>query len=295
MSMLCILVVRQILINFTHTIDLLRKNRVNAVTKLRNEIYVLHNHDIYVFEGQDPFCLQKKLDISYSKRPYDLQSCEKENCIFVSDSRINCIFRVTRETGEEKPLKLVDHDPRNLSVSSDGQVLVINRSQPTCLTIFRPGAKHFRSIELPRDVGYPVIHAVETSTGNFIILSRLEKIEEKKLSVGTDRIKNGICEVTGDGQTVIRRLIPSSEMLMLNSNSYLALDDDDRVFVADNGNGRVILLDFDLTWNRILCPVKEETKETKMLCPNTLYFDKDKKQLIVGGVFGVNVYTLSRT
>src|SRR6218665_1136758 len=125
MSMLCILVVRPLLINFTHTIDLLRKNRVNAVTKLRNEIYVLHNRDIYVFEDQDPFCLQKKLDISYIELPYDLQSCEKENCIFVSDSKDNCIFRVTRETGEENPLKLVDHDPRNLSVTSDGQLLVI--------------------------------------------------------------------------------------------------------------------------------------------------------------------------
>ena len=76
-----------------------------------------------------------------------------------------------------------------------------------------------------------------------------------------------ISELTRDGQMVIRRFIPSNETQKLNDPRYLSLDSDDRVFVADTGNDRVILLDSDLKWNRILCPTKEEEEETKIRMP----------------------------
>ncbi len=113
--------------------------------------------------------------------------------------------------------------------------------------------------------------------------------------------------MTSDGQTVIRRFVPSNETQQLNYPQYLSIDSDDQVFVADTGNDRVILLDSDLKWKCILCPTKDE-EERKIRFPWRLCYDEEKKQLIVGGAggiaftkvaandedFGVNVYNLSR-
>jgi len=103
----------------------------------------------------------------------------------------------------------------------------------------------------------------------------------------------GICELTRDGQMVICRFNPSNETQELNEPQHISLGSDDRVFLADFGSGRVILLDCDLKWNRILCPT-EEKEETRIQHPFRLCYDEGKKQLIVGGEGVVNVYTLSR-
>ena len=115
----------------------------------------------------------------------------------------------------------------------------------------------------------------------------MEEEKGESGSSGRKRVmKWGISELTRDGQMVIRRFIPSNETQQLNDPHYLSLDSDDQVFVADNENDRVILLDSDLKWNRILCPTKEETEETKIRRPWRLCYDEEKKQLIVGGFRG---------
>src|SRR6218665_4002255 len=105
-----------------------------------------------------------------------------------------------------------------------------------------------------------------------------------------------ISELTRDGQMVIRRFIPSDETQQLNYCQYLLIDSDDRVFVADEGNRRVILLDSDLKWNQILCPTKKDEKEQNIRCPYNLFYDEEMKRLIDGEYFKghINVYTLSR-
>jgi len=105
---------------------------------------------------------------------------------------------------------------------------------------------------------------------------------------------NDVSELTRDGQMVIRRFIPSNEIHKLIYPAYLALDSDDQVFVADSGKDRVVLLDSDLKWNRILCPTKEEegiNTHFQRIC-----YDDEKKQLIGTADYhlGVSVYTLSR-
>jgi len=123
-------------------------------------------------------------------------------------------------------------------------------------------------------------------------------LKEKKKKDGKARVmKLVISELTRDGQMVIRRLIPLGETQQLNySGNYLSLDSDDRVFVADRGNGRVILLDSDLNWKQSLCPTKDEKEETRIQEPWRLCYDEEMKQLIVGGFLGkiLNVYTLNK-
>ena len=131
-----------------------------------------------------------------------------------------------------------------------------------------------------------------------------ERVEEKRERERVKREKRiktkrtyAVSELTRDGQMIIRRFISLNETQQLNEPRYLSLDSDDQVFVAEYSNEGVILLDSDLKWNRILCPTKEETEETKIRYVYSVFYDEEKKQLIVGGDHGgqgVNVYTLSR-
>lgn len=84
-----------------------------------------------------------------------------------------------------------------------------------------------------------------------------KKVEERKSSRKKTVNQWCISELTPDGQTVVRRFIPSNESQKFEHGDYLCLDSDDRVFAADMDKERVILLDSDLKWNRIMCPTEE--------------------------------------
>ena len=216
-----------------------------------------------------------------------------ENVLYVSDLTGKCLWKITIETDDQHQNVIkwltLDYQPFTLSMSGGGQVLV-NSHTGSILRIYGSNAELRQSIQLPRDVEKP-IHAVETSVGNFIILHWW--MDEKAAESG----RNGewlrvISELSRDGQIVVRRFIPSNEALI--SPRYFSLDSDDRVFAADTDNGRLILLDFDLRWNRDICPANEVNKSQIML-PCRLYYDEDMKQLIISGSFenGANVYTFS--
>src|SRR6218665_2576260 len=128
-----ILVVRGITINFTQRIDMQLSRRARGITKLRNEIYVLCPLDrlIRLYEDRYPFRLKKDMEIEETKFPFHIVSSEKENCLYVSDIREKCVWKITRETDDQhKIIKWLttDYKPWTLSVSSDNELLMINDS-----------------------------------------------------------------------------------------------------------------------------------------------------------------------
>jgi len=292
------------------------------LTKLRGEIYVLcrsrsSHHAIRVFKDRSPFHFQVEIAIKEIKYPWDVESSEKDNCLYICE--VNCVWKITRETGDQHKIMkwlTTDYEPSTLSMSIDGQLLMV-RHTPPCLMIYGSDAELVHSIPLAQDIKYPH-HAVETSIGNFIIIhneeqevmeddlalmeggmqkERLDGKEGKRGSSGLRMLtKLVVSELTRDGQMVIRRYNPSDKTQQMYYSRYISLDSDDRVFVADHGNHRVILLDSDLKWNRILCPTEEEKEETMIREPGRLCYDEEMKQLIVGRILGkeVNVYTLRR-
>jgi len=290
-----------IFVNFSSLIDMGKDEVVRGVTKLQSEIYVLcislSTHVIRVFEDRKPFRLKRIIEIKEIKYPRDIGSSENENCLYVCDQREQCIWKITRERDDQHNIfkwLVIYFQPMALSVSNDGHLCLINAS---ILWIYGSEAELLRSIQLPRDVKNPT-HAVETSTGNFIIIHEWKKGKEHSTSSGRESEKKWVVsEVSKDGGMVIRRFIPSNEIQKLNDPQYLSLDSDDRVFVADYWNERVILLDSDLKWNRIICPTNELV-ENRIPSAFRLFYDKEQRQLIVGGYLylgkQLNVYTLSR-
>lgn len=314
-----ILVVCQMSINFNGRITIRGTVQVLSVTKLRHDIFVVGHSQyadynyrdhcgIHVFEDQNPFRFQKEIVDKEIKTLWDIVSSEKEDCLYSCDNTAKCIWKITKEAdGQYKLIKSLttDYQTDTMSVSSDGRLLMIKHPSST-LMIYGSDAELIQAIQLPRDFKTPS-HAVETSTGNFIISHRWEEgdyeetTDEREQFVGKDIGSSGrrmyaVSELSRDGQTVIRRFIPSNEAQQLNRPEYLSLDSEDRVFVADLGNDRVVLLDSDLKWDRIIYSSAEESEEMRIPQPGRLCYDKDMKQLIVAEYFGskVNVYNLSR-
>src|SRR6218665_1752538 len=290
--------------------------------------------ELSVFEDRIPFRLKMKMKMNQFNHADDMLACEKENCLYVLHCNGQCVWKMAIETEKQhEAIKWMtfDYDPVGMSVSSDGELLIIDRSS-SILTIYGSDANLLRSIQLPTYIKN-LCYAVKTSIGNFVIISYEEEEEEeeedeeeeeekeeeeedkeeeeeeeekeeeddadeeKERETGSRQRKHEkkrnffVREFTSDGQTAIRRFVPSNEKQQLNDPYFLSIDSDDQVFVADTGNDRVILLDSDLKWKCILCPTKDE-EERKIRFPCCLCYDEEKKQLIVGciGDAGINVY-----
>jgi len=303
---------------------------VFGVTKLRNKIYGLcrtlsfDQGEILVLEDRTPFRLLKEIKIKEIGLPWDIASSEKENCLYISDNSEQCVWKITIEKDDRHIViqwLTTDYDPRTLSVSSDGQLLLINDSSHS-LMIYGSDAEFIRSIPLPGHNTFHY-HAVETSIGNFVVTHTdyklrtveekvekndlaLEKVEHTNRSdridgkVGSNWIRWDtmlvVSELNRDGKTVMRRCIDPNERRHLDHYGYdLSLDSDDRIFMTNSHHNRVGFLDSGLRWNRILYSARGEKEEGRIRQPFRLCYDEEMKQLIVLGhnTSDVNVYTLS--
>src|SRR6218665_3225006 len=157
-----ILVVRPITIDVTQRIEMPENERTWGVTKLRNEIYILLEardgvlSRIRVFDDRYPFRLQTEIKAEEIQDPRDIASSEKENCLYVSDYNEKCVWKITRETDDtHKIIKWLktDYWPYSMSVSRDGELLIINQLSHH-LMIYGSDAELIRSIPLPRDIHY---------------------------------------------------------------------------------------------------------------------------------------------
>ena len=206
-----------------------------------------------------------------------------------------------------------DYAPSSLLVSSDGQLLIFNNSSPS-LMIYDSDAELIRSIPLPDNIFYPV-HAVETSNGSSIIMHTEKEVDEEEEiddETYTEPLErgDGLARVDGKGRVlkrvvselrrdvlmIIRRFIPPDRKHLVSFfDNYISLNAIDRVFVADWPNNKVILLDSDLNWYRLLCPATGARKERKELL--RLFYDAETKHLFVRGNVENEfcVYTLSRS
>jgi|SRR6218665_56235 len=106
------------------------------MTKLRNKIYILCTlgfpsasthasstpHSIRVFEDQNYFRFEKKIEISEIYDPADIGSSENENCLYVSERVKTCVWKITTEEGDDNKIRkwlIGDNAPIKLAVCSD--------------------------------------------------------------------------------------------------------------------------------------------------------------------------------
>ena len=262
-----------------------------TMLSLRQEICVLCRiepfrypyafHAIRVFQNLNPFRLRERIEIDCVTEPDGIGSSDEEDCFFVTDSEEQCVWKIARLTCEHQ--KFIDlqathfpHRPK-LTVNCNGQELLILALRSLYIfRTFRPegvAQKPLLIVQLPSDIENP-LHAVETSSGHFIILHSLEEVDDETADSNKKEKKRifTVSKLTRDGRLVVRRFIPQNKTQELTYPSYLALDSDNRIFLLDQGNVQIILLDSDLSWIQVLCSTKDEDKGISM--PHRLCFDK---------------------
>lgn len=303
--------------------------KVFGVTKLNDKIYTLCGNNvfpfclIYAFEALNSFRLLNVFEIKEIEISTDLGSSENENCLYVIEpcttSNSCCIWKIKHKGSEfgdkyqcSKWLELEnDFRPITLSFTRDEQLLMVSQNPSATLRVYESDAQLYLSTKLPEDIKEPR-HVLKTTNGNFIILhSRWMNVSEEtsednrevtERNEETENINWMVSEVSRDGKTIVRSYTfrnKQERLVLYSTGGYLAMDSDDRVFVADIGNNRVILLNSDLKWDRILVPTQDEVDETNgkkvLLLPCRILYDEQSQQLVVVGdgykEMEINVYS----
>lgn len=262
---------------------------VHGIARLNESLYVLCHQPnaLRVYDcsrDDEAFAFQREIPLRLIVQPWDMGA--SSNCLYVTDSHKKCVWKIQETSGNEVVmwLKNVSSQQFTLSVTSDDQVLLatggtVGTPLPR-LELYTPDARLARSIPLPGHIFSPV-HAVVTSSGNFVVI------------YGWWNSKRwGICELNSEGQTV-RQFIATDDSQQLNWPWHLALDEDDRIFVADYENNRVILLDSDLSWVKIV--LRQDTDGLTEPWRLLLLCSRNQKLLVVAHLHKVDVYALTQT
>lgn len=300
--------------------------KVFGVTRLNDKIYTLCGNNafpfclLYTFETLNSFRLLDVFEIKEIEVSTDLGSSENESCLYAiepwTSSNSCCIWKIRPQQDRYECSKLLelenDFRPITLSFTRDEQLLMVSQDPSATLRVHKSDGQLCLSTKLPEGINEPR-HALKATNGNFIILhSRWMVVAEEETSEDESKVTERneemeninwmVSEVSGDGKTIVRSYTfrNKQERLMLYSTGgYLAMDSDDRVFVADIGNNRVILLNSDLRYDRILVPTQDEVDETNgkkvLLLPCKILFDEQNQQLVVVGdgykEMEINVYS----
>jgi len=254
------------------------------VTSVDDELFVLLRQDVdqvAVYSIND-YQLQRYLSVpglepSISSG-YDMTSCVRHKCLYMSDFQNDCINRYdlsSRFSAVRQLIALihivwrVPDSPGGLSVTPSCNLLGTCRGEPSKLVeLSADSGQCVREITLQPDIVHPC-HSVQLTTGQYVVCH----------GVWGDDLHR-VCLVGDDGK--ITRSYGGQrgfDVGQLNRPSHLAVDKDSQcIFVADRDNHRVVLLSPTLEF---VCYITE-----KLPAPYRLYLDQSTRRLFVGQLYG---------
>ena len=261
-------------------------DRVFGLAVMDKKLYVLRQRpdkQIYVYSADN-----YELSDDYITLPgfsvkeegwNDMTQCEAENCLFVSDFNCKCIRKVCLKA-EPKVSKFADvpYPPKGLSITPDGHLLVSCDPDKLLELNVKTGEK-VSDLKLHSEITFPK-HAIKLKDKQYVVSHDARDGLHRVCIVGPDGyLRHCYGGLAGHGD------------LQLHTPCYLALCADDHVIVADNDNGRIVLLNSALQFVRYLLDFTE---------PHRLFFDATVGRLYVGECTNGNikvfqvVYNLSR-
>ena len=262
---------------------------VLGVTWLENKIYVLcpEINTVYVYSDQvienqsddissDHRLEDEEFEIDDMQKPVDVTSCALNKSLFISDYEGKCIVRVQLNDKQQDRFQ-VQGCPWKMSTSALGELMILTKAD-VCwlLIILRTDDFHEKkNMALPREIMNPE-HVVQTLKGQFIICYERElgDFDHRQLH----RHVSVISKLSENGEILSTFNSGFDHPVNLNWPSYIALADDDQVFIADRMNHRVLLFDSRLRHAQVLL----SNEKNKLCLPNMLCYVKEKRLLIVG-------------
>ena len=240
---------------------------VVGMTTLNNELYVRRqtfpyneedNDDIITIYDTETFCsVQRSLQIPRLGSVNDMTSCNRHQCIYISDSKNKVVHRVeNKNIITQWP---VDDEPNGLSVNSVHNVLV------TCDLVgkikeFTTDGKLVREIQLHADIVNPS-HTFELITDQFVVCHG-----------DNDDPVHRVCIVNSNG-CILQSYGGSKGSGSRQLNLPVRISVNGYIFVADLNNDRVLMLGPNLTYSRIVV--------SGLRKPLRLWFDEQTGRLYI--------------
>ena len=252
---------------------------VRGLTSVDDELFVLlernkmqvNSYDIDCTEDDDnvtvysinDYQLLRRLSVA-GEQSYDMTSCVRHKCLFMSDYDNSCIHRYQLAGSATSKWPVPGH-PCGLSVTPSGNLLVTCREPNKLVELSADRGHYVREIALQSDIVGPQ-HSVQLTTGQFVVCHghRYSAVHR-------------VCVVGDDGK-VTRSYggQRGSDVGQLDNPRHLAVDKDSQfIFVADIGNDRVVLLSQTLEFVRYVI-------EGQLSKPRRLYFHEATRRLFVG-------------
>jgi len=271
------------------------RRSVFGVTTFNNRIFVVYRNlpFIVVYMSQGPYSRLANISIDGLKEPFDIAA--HSSCLHVSDWASGAVWRV-KTTESRVP---VESWPRgvkvaSISVTSDSEeklVLLVavdragsvkerNLTYRGDVHIYNQGIVMVDVVELSRDIIAP--HCVVMTTRETFIVSYGYRWHGM----------NGVCEVDMRGRrlNVEFSSAPGGGVGQLNTPCHVALDDEERVIVADTVNNRVLLLNRQLMLQQVLMTW---SRSDDAAGPVRLHYDRHSGRLLVGLYTGhLDIYQL---
>jgi hypothetical protein len=204
--------------------------------------------------------------------------------LYVADPGSQCVWKLKTNHKVDKWLN-AQKNVVSLSVTSDGRIVMliavdlkgtgVNRTWHGTVEVWdTDGVKH-SSMKVPRDIAKPW-RIIQTVNKTFTVCHGDRATELRR-----------VCEVNSDGITV--KSYGGSHVDVcgqLTTPLSFAFDNEERIFVADNGNRRVLLLSRQMKAERVLLTWTDDR-------PLSLLYDRETTRLIIGLWSGkVEVFSL---
>jgi len=195
--------------------------------------------------------------------PYDIVACERTSQLYVAD--VQYVLQVSPDGPDIKRWLPKSPDdtlkPTTLSVTST-RLLVTSRDTRQ-LRQFDADGDELRRVQLPDHMAPR--HAVESPTGTFIVSRKNTQLEQYQ-----------VVEVNTGGEVL--RQFSGSRLISLGDTPHIAVDSHGNIFVADEDNHHILLLDNHLSLRRVII----DEHQLKYEEPQRLCYREDKGQLLVG-------------
>jgi len=239
---------------------------VRGVTSLDNEIFLLRDKERDQVEVYDviTYRLQRCLTVPNARGFVDMTSCEHYHCLYIGNGIDECVHRLDVD-GATTTRWAIHDNPYSLSVNSSHNV-VVTLTEACKIKEFSSHGDLLRELTLPDDVISPW-HTIQSRSGQFVV-------GHSKFCAEVHRV----CVISADDRRIVHshggQWRPGSGQYYMPC--HLAVDDSERIFVADNGNRRVMLLSPALDDVRQVV----SSDQLKWAC-DRLSFDAHRRRLYV--------------
>jgi len=253
---------------------------VRGVTSVGDELFALLCRDKDPDKNEDQVAVYSTSDYRtlrhlnvpgyMSDSHTDMTSCVRRKCLYMSDSDNRCIHRYALSSSATSKWP-VSFRPSRLSVTPNGNLLVANFRQ--LVELSAESGEQVRAISLPKDIKH-LWHGIQLANGQFVVCH------------GVYGSLNRVCMVDDDGR-VTRSYGGEygSGDGQLGWPRYLAVDEDSQlIFVADDFNDRVVVLNLTLQFVRYI--------SEGIRAPQRLHLDQTTRRLYVAQYDGIIVIQL---